>query len=701
MTLGTHRSLDIGVPLGRRSRRGKETTTVNVRCRARHPVITPRVDQVDDFHGELVVDHYRWLEDTNDPATAGWIAAQNAVTEAWLARVPTRDEIQSRLVEIWDYPRCGVPFERGGLWFQFRNSGLQNQSVLYVMDSPEAPGRVLLDPNELAADGTVAVTAASVTDDGSLLVYSTNSGGSDWMTWHVRDVARGEDREDLVQWSKFCVAAWTNDGAGFYYSAPRVPKAGAEYLEESGPVSVFFHRLGTAQDEDELVFAPDQPEWIPEAAVSEDGRFLILSVQQGTAREAMVAVVDLETADRQLRYLTTDFSCKARVVANVGDRFYLLTDEAAEHQRLVAVELDRTAKEYWSEVVSEREALLVDVRHCGGALVCHHLENACSRLSVLGLDGSYMSDLPLPAIVSLTADQHGSGLEGRPHQSTVHFALSSFVDPGSLWEHDIDTGATRLVRRSEAPMDPNEFVSEQVYVTADDGASVPLFLTRRRDLQPTGDVPVLLFGYGGFDVATTPQFQGGDAVFVERGGLLAVAVLRGGGEYGKAWHDAGRLANKQRVFDDFCDCARWLETSGWSRPSRIAINGVSNGGLLVGACLTQHPELFGAAVPEVGVLDMLRFHRFTIGWAWKSDYGDPEDPEQYRWLRAYSPLHNVQEGKSYPATLIMTGDHDDRVVPGHSFKFAAALQAAQAADSKAPILIRINLSRPRGREANC
>ena len=662
----------------------------------RCPVVTAKVDQVDDYHGDLVADPYRWLEDTTDPATAGWIRAENAVTESWLARVPTRDEIRSRLLDIWDYPRYGAPFERGGAWFQFRNSGLQNQSVLYVMDAPEVPGRVLLDPNEFAADGTEAVTSVSATDDGSLLAYATSMAGSDWMTWRVRDVNSGQDTDDLVQWSKFCTAAWTKDGSGFFYSAPKPPMADSEYLEESGPVRVFFHRLGTRQHDDELFFEPDRPEWIPETEVSEDGRFVVVYVRHGTAPESTVAVIDLENDDRQLRHLIDDFSCQARVVTNLGSKFYLLTDDAAPRQRLVTVDIDRPAREHWSEIVPEGEALLLDVRQCGGALVCHHLQDACSRLSVVGLDGTHIRDLQLPGIVSLADDEYGSGLSGRAHRKEVYFTLSSFTDPGSLWAHDIDTGATRLVRSSEAPIDPSAFVSEQVFVRADDGTSIPLFLTYRSGLAPTGSVPVLLSGYGGFNVSTTPRFKASDAVFIERGGLLAVAVLRGGGEYGKAWHDAGRLAHKQRVFDDFCDCARWLESSGWSSPSRVAINGRSNGGLLVGACLTQHPELFGAAVPEVGVLDMLRFHRFTIGWAWKSDFGDPEDPEQYRWLRAYSPLHNIRQGTSYPATLIMTGDHDDRVVPGHSFKFAAALQAAQASGSSAPVLIRIETSAGHG-----
>jgi prolyl oligopeptidase len=661
-------------------------------------LVTRMGSQVDDYHGETVADPYRWLEDTNDPETRRWIELQNEVTEGFLSKVPTREAIRSRLTELWDYPRFDVPFERGGRWFQTRNSGLQNQSVLYVMANPDDEGRVLLDPNGLSEDGTVALSGVVVTNDGSLLAYATSEAGSDWMTWRVRDVGTGEDGPDLVEWSKYGNAAWRADGSGFYYSAVDRPVEGEEYTGQVGLVRIFFHSLGTPQSDDQLVFeAPDEPEWLPEVAVSEDGRFVLISISRGTNPEARIEVFDLSDPGRGLVPLVSDFSSKALVVTNVGSTFLLITDDRAERQRLVAVDLDHPERDAWREVVAEREALLLGARNCGGRLVCHHLQDACSRLSVLELDGTPVRELPLPAVVSLTFLHGETGLEGRADSNLVHFGLRSFTDSGSLWSHNVESGETRLLRPSAAPIDADDLVSEQVFVTADDGVPVPLFLTYRKDMAKNGDVPVVLVGYGGFDISITPDFMKADALFVERGGVLAVAVLRGGGEYGRSWHDAGRLEHKQRVFDDFCDCARWLVSSGWSRPDRIAINGASNGGLLVGACLTQHPELFGAAVPEVGVLDMLRYHKFTIGWAWKSDFGDPENPDQYRWLRAYSPLHNITAGVQYPPTLITTGDHDDRVVPGHSFKFAAVLQAAQEDSAKAPILIRIETSAGHGR----
>jgi prolyl oligopeptidase len=647
-----------------------------------------RIDQVDDFHGELIADPYRWLEDTNAPETRAWIEAENELTETWLSAVAEREEIRGRLSELWDYPRVTAPFQRGGRWFQLRNSGLQNQDVLYVMEGPEDDGHVLLDPNELSSDGTVAVNFFEVTEDGQLLAYATSAGGSDWMTWHVREVATGKDRPDSVEWSKYSGASWLKDGSGFFYGTVDEPAPGAEYLEAAQAHKVRFHRLGAPQAEDEIVFeAPQEPEWISRAIVSDDGRFVVITTSTGSAPETQLRVLDREDPARGLQTLVPDFSSKASYVTNVGTTFYLLTDDRAERQRVVAVDLDDPARERWRDAVAESEALLLAAKVCGGRLVCHYLKDACSQLTVFDLDGVHIRDIPVPAVSSLLPGHDDAGFEGSADSAVVHFVVTSFTDSGSLWAHDLDSGETRRIRPPTARIDSDAFVSEQVFVTADDGARIPLFLTRRRDVEPTGEVPVLLYGYGGFDVPLMPEFSVSRAVFVERGGLFAMAVLRGGGEYGRSWQQAGKLAHKQRVFDDFCDCARWLASSGWSRPQRIAINGASNGGLLVGACVTQHPELFGAAVADVGVMDMLRFHRFTIGWAWKSDFGDPDDPQQYRWIRAYSPLHNVQPGHRYPPILLTTGDHDDRVIPGHTFKFAATLQAA-ADDESAPVLVR-------------
>ena len=652
-------------------------------------------DQVDDHFGEAVPDPYRWLEETVDPETLSWIAAQNELTESILSAVPARESIRARLTELWDYPKVGVPFERGERWFQFRNSGLQNQPVLFVMDAPDGDGRVLLDPNTLSDEGTVSVPAVRVTEDGSLLTYATSEGGSDWMTWRVLDVATGAPQDDVVEWSKYSVASWRADGSGFYYPSFDAPREEAMLLDESRRSRTMFHRLGTKQSEDELVFeAPDEPEWLPEADVSDDGRYVVITILRGTFPEQQLHVIDLRAPAGGVRPLIPDFSARAAVVTNVGTTFFVLTDDGAERQRIVAIDFDQPDRDHWREILPESEDTLLEVRCFGGKLVCHYLRDAHSVLRVYDLDGAFVRDIPVPEHSSVGSWPLVEGWAGRAERDLMHFQTTSFTDSGSLWSHDLATGETRLVRGPAAGIDPALFATEQVFVPSDDGTKIPMFLVRRKDVTPTGDVPVILYGYGGYGIPLTPAFDVTDSVWIERGGLFAVANLRGGGEYGRAWHDAGRLANKQNVFDDFCACARWLASSGWSRADRIAINGGSNGGLLVGACETQHPELFGAAVAEVGVLDMLRFHKFTIGWAWTSDFGDPDDPEQYRWLRAYSPLHNIRPGERYPATLLMTGDHDDRVVPGHSFKFAAAMQAAQGGD--APILIRVETSAGHG-----
>ena len=654
--------------------------------------------EADDYHGETVADPYRWLENTNAPETATWIAAQNALTQTVLAAAgeAERAAFTSLLTTLADYPRYGVPFERGGRWFQFRNSGLQDQPVLYVMDAPDDEGRPLLDPNELSADGTVAVSGVSVTSDGTLLAYATSASGSDWQTWRVRDTATGEDLDDVVEWAKSDQAAWRNDKSGFYYMAPEPPEPGSEYLAANTFRRILFHRIGSAQPDDEIVFArPDEPQWYPLARVSDDGRFLVISVFEGTAPQAQVHVLDLSDAGAELRPLVDDFESIADFVTAKGTTFYLVTDDQAERKRLVAVDLDQPDRQHWAEVVGEASDTLLGAHQFGDKFVCHYLRNAYSVLRVHDSDGGNALEVAMPSFCSVAdACRTGEGIEGHEGSNVMHFGLTSFADSGSLWRHDLATGETTQVRGSGSAIDPAQYTLEQVHVTSADGTDVTMFITRRNDVEPTGDVPALLYGYGGFDIPITPSFDLMHAAWLNNGGLLAVANLRGGGEYGRAWHDGGRLAKKQNVFDDFCASARWLASSGWSRAGRIAIQGGSNGGLLVGACMTQHPELFGACIAHVGVMDMLRFDKFTVGRAWVSDFGSPDDPKQYRWLRAYSPLHNLKKGQAYPATLLLTGDHDDRVVPGHSFKFAAALQAAQGGDE--PALIRIETSAGHG-----
>lgn len=652
--------------------------------------------------GDIEEDRFRSLEDPDDPRTVAWVTAENELTESVLAAVRERETIRTRITELWDYPKSGVPFERGGRWFQTRNTGLQAQSALYVGSSPADEGRVLIDPNELSAEGTVSLTSLGVTEDGALVAYATSSGGSDFLTWRVRSVETGKDLPDVIEWSKFSGAAWTADGTGFFYGAPERLTEGHELRESTSPPRIFFHRLGSSQSTDELVYATEQPDLIPAAGVTDDGRYLVISIQRGTGTETRVLVRDLSVDRTSFTDLVPDLSAKAHVIGNVGTTFYLLTDKGAEKAKVVSVDLEAAGRP-WVDLVPEAEPTLVEAFLYGGFLVCHYLQDAHSVLRVFHTEGSWLRDIPLPGLVSLAVDPLGHGsVEGRNGSSVVHFQVVSFAESGALWSHDLVSGATAQVRGSMSKLDSTSFVTEQVFVESDDGTRVPMFLTRLASVTPTGDVPVLLYGYGGFDIAVTPAFSVTFAAWLDRGGLLAVANLRGGGEYGRAWHDAGRLANKQNVFDDLCACARWLATPlppsagerAWSQPGRIGISGASNGGLLVGACVTQRPELFGAAVADVGVFDMLRFHLFTIGWAWKSDFGDPDDPTDRGWLLGYSPLHNVRPGTCYPPTLILTGDHDDRVVPGHSYKFAATMQEAQGCDH--PVLLRVETSAGHG-----
>ena len=643
----------------------------------------PTADQVDDFHDERIADPYRPLEDSDAPETRGWIDAENELTAAILAEVPARAEIRARVAELWDHPRAAAPFRRGDRWFQMRNSGLQDQDVLWVADAPDAEGRVLIDPNELSAEGTTALSAIAVSEDGELVAYAVSDAGSDWRTWAVRRTDGGDDLPDRIGWSKFASAAWTHDGAGYFYGRYPVPPADAAYDAPNRDMELRYHRIGDEPDEDRLVLArPDQPEWGFEPAVLDHGRMLTLNVWRGTDPENRVYVADLTDGvdAATARPLLDEADASYLPIEAIDGTLYLHTDLDAPKGRIVAIDVHDPSQ--MREVVPEGPDAIVMVRLVAGRLAVVTLHDAHHRLAIHDLDGTHVADVGLPGIGTV------EGLAGEPDDDELFLTFMTFAAPATVLGVRMDDASVRELRPPSLAWDPAEYVTEQVFVTSADGTRVPLFLSHRRDVSANGAVPTLLYGYGGFQVSIGPIFKPEWLAWMERGGLLAVASLRGGGEYGRDWHDAGRLANKQNVFDDFAATARWLAASDWTDASHIGISGRSNGGLLVGASITQNPELFGAAVAEVGVMDMLRFHRFTIGWGWTSDYGSADDPEQYRWLRAYSPLHNVRPGVVYPPTLVTTGDHDDRVVPGHSFKFAAALQAAQAGDG--PVVIRID-----------
>lgn len=648
---------------------------------------TRKADVVDDYHGTRVADPYRWLEDTNSAETAAWVAAQNEVTAGYLESIPERAAIRKRLTELWDYPKYGAPFKEGGKYFFFKNDGLQNQSVLYIQDALDAEPRVLLDPNTLSEDGTVALTTIRVTDDGRYLGYGTAASGSDWQEFHVREIATGKDLPDRIRWVKFSGLSWTKDGKGFFYSRYPEPRDGDELLAANRDQKLYYHVLGTPQSEDRLVYErPDQPEWGINGSVTRDGRYLILYLSHGTDPRNRVYYIDLKDPEQpdlsgDVVKLLDDFDASYNVIGNDGPVFYVLTDKNAPKQRIVAIDLRDPAPSKWRTIVPESDDVLQTARIIGGRLVTLYLKDASSRIRFFALDGKPEGELPLPGIGSASA------ISGRPDETEMFYGFTSFLYPTTIFRYDLATGENTVFRAPEVDFDPSRYETKQVFYTSKDGTRVPMFITHRKDLNLDGTNPTYLYGYGGFNISLTPSFSVTNLVWLEMGGVYAVPNLRGGGEYGEEWHRAGTKERKQNVFDDFIAAAEYLIREGYTAPERLAIGGGSNGGLLVGAAMTQRPELFAVAHPAVGVMDMLRFHKFTIGWAWTSDYGSSDDPEGFRYLYAYSPLHNLKPGVCYPATMVTTADHDDRVVPGHSFKFAAALQAAQGCDK--PTLIRV------------
>jgi prolyl oligopeptidase len=647
---------------------------------------TATVNQVDDYHGTLVADPYRWLEDTDSPETNAWVTAQNELTFSYLENIPERARIRARLTELWDYSKAWAPLQKGGQYFQLCNTGLQNQDVLFVLESLEASPRLLLDPNTLSEDGTVALTNWEVSEDGRWLAYATSASGSDWLTWRVREVATGTDLADVIEWSKFSGASWLPDSAdkkhpvGFFYARYDAPEAGKEFESANYFQKLYLHRLGQPQSVDELVYhRPDQKEWGFGSQVSDDGRYLVLHVWAGTDIRNRLFYQDLADGGRMVE-LIADLEAEYQFIGNDGPIFYLRTNLDAPRRRLIAVDTQNPAKANWRTLIPQSDDVLEAVRMVNDQFVGLYLHDAHHRLERFGRDGTPLGEIRLPMIGSVVA------LNGERRDRELFYAFQSFVCPTTIYRYDFQRGDSEVIFTPPINFDFTPYVTRQVFTTSKDGARIPMFLVHKREL-PDSPLPTLLYGYGGFNISTTPIFSISRLIWLEMGGVLAVANLRGGGEYGEEWHKAGMLERKQNVFDDFIACAEHLIAEGMTEPAKLAIQGGSNGGLLVGACMTQRPELIGAALPAVGVMDMLRFHKFTIGWAWVSDFGSSDDPAQFKYLYAYSPLHNLQPGTHYPATLITTADHDDRVVPGHSFKFAATLQAAQGGD--APVLIRI------------
>ena len=639
-----------------------------------------RVGHVDDYHGTKVADPYRWMEDLDAPELKDWIREENRLTFGYLKKIEGRDQIRGRLEKLWNYDKHGTPWKRGDRWFFSRQLGLQNQPVLYTAASPRDPGRVLLDPNTLSKDGTVALGIRSVSEDGEHIAYGFSKAGSDWVEIKIRNVATGKDLPDHLRWIKFSGASWKADGSGFYYSRFPEPRSGNALSSSNRDQKLYFHQLGTDQGTDRLVFGrPDKPLWRFSARATRDGSYVVISVRESSSKNA-VFYRDEDRGGAPIPLLT-GWDARYSFLGNEGPVFWFMTDKDAGHGRVIAIDTRTPEPENWRELIPERKETLRNVSVVGERFVASYLKDARSLVNIHHLNGALDRPFALPGLGS------ASGFGGRRADRESYFRFTSFTVPSAIYRYDFASGKTVLHKGPDVDFRPEDYVTRQVFYRSKDGTRIPMFITHKKTLVRDGKRPVYLYGYGGFNISMTPSFSVSNLVWLEMGGVYAVANLRGGGEYGREWHEAGTRLRKQNVFDDFQAGAEWLIANRYTRPDRLAIGGGSNGGLLVGACMIQRPDLFAAALPAVGVMDMLRFHRFTIGRAWVGDYGCSEDPAQFRALRAYSPYHNLKPGTSYPATLVTTADHDDRVVPAHSFKFTAALQAAQRGPR--PTLIRI------------
>lgn len=650
---------------------------------------TRRVDHEDNLHGTVVEDPYRWLESDvrESEEVAKWVEQQSEFARNYLDALPARRVFAKRLSKLYDYPRYSAPSRKGGHYFYYKNDGLQDQAVLYLADSPTEDGRVLLDPNTWSEDGTVSLSTFSASEDGTLAAYAKSSSGSDWKTIHVMEIDSGKQLDDTLDWVRFGGIRWDHKGEGFYYSRYPQPEEGEEFQSVALNQKLRYHRLGDDQSADRVVYErPDEPEWTFGVSVTDDGNLLVLSIYSGTDPQNQVWLKSATDPAAEWKPVVDNFDHEYALLASDAQKLYFLTDEEAPQKRLVAV--DRNDPSQTTEIVPESNATLVDGDLIGGRLVVQYLRDVHADVRLFATDGKPLGAVELPGIGS------ASGFSGKPEHNETFYTFTNSVTPTSVYRYDLTTGSSELIRKPAIDFDPDKYEVKQVFYASKDGTKIPMTIAHRCDLTLNGDNPTLLYAYGGFNISITPGFSVDYATWMEQGGVVAIANLRGGGEYGEAWHQAGKKENKQNVFDDFIAAAEWLVESKYTSADKLAIRGGSNGGLLVGAVMTQRPELFGACLPAVGVHDMLRFHKFTAGQFWRTEYGSADEPDELPYLLAYSPYHNVKPGTHYPPTMVTTADTDDRVVPMHSFKFAAALQHAQAGD--APILLRVEIKAGHG-----
>lgn len=642
---------------------------------------TQKVDQTDEYFGTQVSDSYRWLEDDRSAETEAWVEAQNEATFGYLSKIPFREGLKNRLTELADYEKYGSPFKKNGKYYFFKNDGLQNQSVLYEQESLESEPKVFLDPNTLSDDGTVALNGISFSHNGKYFAYIISRSGSDWREIFVKDLATGELLSDHIQWAKFTGASWKGDG--FYYSAYETPKAGKEFSNINEHHKIYYHKIGDTQSKDQLVYENKNfPKRFYSSYVNDDENLLFI-YESGAGRGNNLYMKDLTKKDAKIIQLADNLDNSYDVVEVLGDRILFMTNDNAPKYKVMEATISAPEQKYWKELVAENpDGVLASAGIIGDKLILAYEKDASTHIYRHNLKGELLNEIELPAVGD-------AGIRGDKDESEAFITFTSFTFPTSIYRYDTDSDKMELYRRPDVKFNSDEYQTEQIFFTSKDGTKIPMFLVYKKGIKKNGNNPVLLYGYGGFNVSLNPSFSTYRLPFLENGGIYVQVNMRGGGEYGEEWHVAGTKMQKQNVFDDFIGAAEYMIAEKYTRPEKIAIMGGSNGGLLVGAVMNQRPELFRVAIPQVGVMDMLRYHKFTIGWNWASDYGTSEDSkEMFEYLYAYSPLHNLKEGVSYPATMVTTADHDDRVVPAHSFKYAAALQVANAGPN--PSLIRID-----------